>query len=264
MILVVDAGNTNIHIGLFTQGALRAQWRFSSDVRRTVDEFQLQFNAILGEEQVLKGAVISSVVPRLTATLRAALENSCAIEPMILDHETPIGIHNNYLHPEEVGTDRLANAVGGVLMHGAPLLILDFGTAITLEHIAATDDPEGLPTYEGGAIMPGLEMAAEALARGTSKLPPVEIIDPGRVIAKTTEQSIQSGLVSGFLGAIQSLVERAFEEIGDRCKLISTGGNARYFKTFMPYVDAVEPELTLYGLRQIWGINHGQPLPPRH
>lgn len=263
MILVLDVGNTHIHIGLFTRGALRGSWNLSTDVRRTADEYTLQLTGILGDEISLKGAVISSVVPRIGANLAKAVEKSCHIEPMIVTTEVPMGIHNGYLHPEEVGMDRLADAVGGYLLHGAPLLVLDFGTAITLEYLAEPESENGLPIYRGGVIMPGIELAAEALARGTAKLPPIDVSKPAELIGRTTVESIRSGLINGYLGAIESLVKRAKEEIGFIGKVVATGGDAVRLREHMPYVDVVEPNLTLYGLRQIYGINHNCPLTPR-
>jgi type III pantothenate kinase len=263
MIFVVDIGNTHIHLGLFTRGALQASWRLSTDPRRTVDEFALQFKSLLSDEIVLAGVIISSVVPRLTERIVASLKPLTVQEPMILTAETEIGIVNGYDHPNEVGMDRLANAAGGFLLHGAPLLILDFGTAITLEYLAPPDVEGGRPIYAGGAILPGLDMAAEALARGTAKLPQVEIADPGVVIGRTMVHSIQSGLVHGYIGGIGSLVDRARAQIGRRVKVVATGGNAEQFHSIMPFVDAVEPVLTLFGLRQIYGINHGCALPGR-
>lgn len=260
MILVVDIGNTHIHIGLFTRGKLRGSWDLSTDPRRTVDEYGLQLAGLLGDEIGIEGAIISSVVPRITTTLARTIERTCHTEPMILSARTEMGIRNGYLHPDEVGMDRLANAVGGYHLYGAPLLVLDYGTAITLDFLSATDDGDPRPIYRGGIIMPGIQLAADALARGTAKLPMIDISQPAQLIGRTTVESIQSGLVNGYLGAVEALVHRAKQEIGVDCRVVSTGGDAERLREHMPFIDAVEPDLTLFGLRQIYGINNNCPL----
>jgi type III pantothenate kinase len=264
MILVVDAGNTHIHLGLFTRGVLRGTWKLSSDIRRTEDEYAFLLHGLLGENVHLEGAIISSVVPPLTHILARALEDGSHVEPMILHARTEIGLINGYRHPDEVGMDRLANAVGGHFFHGAPLLILDYGTAVTLDYVAPPAGGKSKPIYMGGAILPGIRLAAESLGKGTSKLPTIDMKDPDRVIGRTTVDSIRSGLVHGYTGAIATLVERAREEIGHPCRVVATGGDAHWFKEKMPFQHAVEPALTLYGLRQIYGINNGCPLPQPH
>jgi type III pantothenate kinase len=261
MILVLDIGNTHVHIGLFTRGKLRASWNLSTDGRRTVDEYSLQLSGILGDDITIEGSIISSVVPRVTTTLHRAIERTCHVEPMILSARTNIGIRNGYLHPEEVGMDRLANAVGGHHLYGFPLLILGFGTAITLEYLAPPADGDPRPVYRGGIIMPGIQLAADALARGTSKLPLIDVSQPAQLIGRTTVESIRSGLVNGYLGAVETLIARAREEIGLECTVISTGGDAMRFAEQLPFVHDVEPDLSLYGLRQIYGINNNCPLP---
>lgn len=156
--------------------------------------------------------------------------------------------------------DRLASAVGGNYFFGAPLLILDFGTAVTLNFISEPETPGGAPVYRGGAIMPGIRLAAQALYTGTSKLPSIELSDPDGVIGGTTAESIRSGLIFGYQGAITALIDQARQEIGGPCKVVATGGDAAWFKEKIPALEAVEPNLTLYGLRQIYGLNNNCPL----
>lgn len=261
MILVLDIGNTHIHIGLFTRGKLRASWDLSTDPRRTVDEYGLQLSGILGDEIAIEGAILSSVVPRVTQTLAVAVERTCHIDPMVMTARTTMGIRNGYRHPDEVGMDRLANAVGGYHLYGAPLLVLDYGTAITLDFLSGPEGADPRPVYQGGVIMPGMQLAAEALARGTAQLPTIDISQPTNLIGRTTVESIQSGLVNGYLGAVEALVQRARQEIGVPCRVVSTGGDAERLRDHMPFIDAVEADLTLYGLRQIYGINNNCPLP---
>jgi type III pantothenate kinase len=182
---------------------------------------------------------------------------------MILDDSTRTGLNNGYEHPDEVGMDRIANSVGAVYLWGAPALVLDFGTAFTMDYVAAPVKGDPLPTYMGGAILPGIEMAADALALGTARLPSVPLIEPRRVIGRTTIESIQAGLTHGYLGAIQTLVERAREEIGAAVPVYATGGDALNLRDHLPFIQAADPNLTLFGLRQIFGINRDCPLPAR-
>lgn len=264
MILTVDIGNTHIHLGLFIRGALRKTWTLSSVTAHTHDEYSLLLRGLIGEGMPMNGAIVSSVVPRLEWPVAKAVEQEFKTVPLILSKDVPMGIVNGYEHPDEVGMDRLANAVGAHYFYGAPVLVLDFGTAITLDYLGAPSRPGHPPVYRGGAIMPGIEMAAEALVRGTARLPRVSLAEPSRAIGRTTAESIQSGLMHGYVGAIQTLVERSREEIGQAVQVVATGGDALGLRKHLPFLQAAEPDLTLYGLRQIYGINFGCPLPPRH
>lgn len=260
MILAVDIGNTHIHLGLFIRGSLRKTWQLSSKPHRTHDEYALLLRGLIGEGLPLLGAIVCSVVPRLEWPVAKAIEEEFKTWPMILSDSTPTGINNGYEHPEEVGMDRIANAVGANLLWGAPALILDFGTAITLDYLAAPVQGDPLPTYTGGAIMPGIEMAADALARGTARLPQIALTEPRRVIGRTTIESIQAGLVHGYLGAIATLVERTREEAGTAVPVYATGGDALNLRAHLPFLAGTDANLTLIGLRQIYGVNQNCPL----
>ena len=262
MILTVNIGNTHIHLGLFIRGALRQTWRLSSRPLRTSDEYALLLRGLLGEGVPLVGAVVSSVVSQIEWPMASAIEAEFKIAPLILDETTQIGLVNGYAHPSEVGMDRLANAVGACRLFDAPIMALDFGTAVTLDYVAAPGDGADAPVYVGGAILPGIEMSADALFQGTSKLPRVSRVEPvPRVLGRTTVESIRAGLIHGFVGAITMLVERAREEIGMACRVVATGGNALDFQPHLPFLHAVEPHLTLYGLHHIHGLNRNDPSP---
>lgn len=263
MILTVDIGNTHIHLGLFIRGALRKTWTLSSQPVKTHDEYALLLRGLIGDGMPMSGAIVASVVPRLEGPVARAIEQEFKTVPLVLDHTVPMGIINGYERPEEVGMDRLANAVGAHYFYGAPVMVLDSGTAFTLDYLARPARKGHLPIYLGGAIMPGIEMAAEALVRGTARLPRIALSEPGRVLGRTTAESIQSGLYHGYMGAILTLVERAREEIGQACPVVATGGDALNLRAHLPFLSAAEPDLTLYGLRQIYGLNHDCPLPPR-
>lgn len=261
MILTVDIGNTHIHLGLFIRGALRKTWSLASKPHRTHDEYALLLRGLIGEGLPLNGAILCSVVPRLEWPLAKAIEHEFKTYPIILNDRTPTGINNGYAHPDEVGMDRLANAVGAYYLWGTPALILDFGTAITLDYLAGPTVGDPLPTYVGGAIMPGIEMAADALSRGTARLPNVPLLEPRHVIGRTTAESIQAGLTHGYLGAISTLIERTREEIGSSVSVYGTGGDALNLRAHLPFLQDTEPNLTLIGLRQIYGFNNNCPLP---
>ena len=263
MILTANIGNTHIHLGLFIRGSLRKTWKIVSTPARSGDEYALLLGGMIGEGLPLQGAIVASDVPRLEWPVAAAIEEEFKTMPMIMDDRTPLGINNCYERPEEVGMDRLANAVGAYYLYGAPALILDFGTAVTLDYLAGPTVGDPLPSYMGGAILPGVEMSAEALAKGTAKLPRIELIEPRRVIGRTTDESMRAGLMRGYIGAIQSLVECAREEIGSAVPVYATGGDALDLRHNLPFLQEIEPNLTHYGLRQIYGINHDCPLPAR-
>ena len=263
MILTVDIGNTHIHLALFIRGALRKTWAISSRAQRTSDEYTVILRGLLGEGLPLEGAVICSVVPRLEWPIAKAIEIEFKTIPLILDELTPMGIANGYERPEEVGMDRLANAAGAQYLWGAPALVLDFGTAITLDYVEQANNPEDMPTYRGGAILPGIELAIEALHRNTARLPQIPLKEPRSVIGRTTEESIQAGMMHGFIGAISTLVDLTREEIGDMVPVYATGGDAFNLSANLPFLNAIDPNLTHYGLRQIYGLNRGCPLPSR-
>ena len=263
MILTVDIGNTHIQLGLFIRSALRQTWKIASRPHRTADEYALLMRGMIGEEMPMFGAIVSSVVPGLERPVSLAVETEFKAIPMLLDKTTPMGIENGYENPDEVGMDRLANAVGANYFFGSPIMVLDFGTAITLDYLAPPPSPAHQPIYMGGAILPGVEMAVNALAHGTARLPLAPLLEPQRVIGRTTTESIQAGLMHGYLGAITTLVERSLEEIGQACPVVATGGDALGLRQHLPFLQDVQPDLTLYGLRQIYGINHHCALQPR-
>ncbi len=254
MFLAVNIGNTHIVVGVFDGDDLWQEWRVSSNPSRTVDETRMTFRQLFLEKELLirefRGCLISSVIPRLADTAGAALEELLGIVPLVLTHDLDLGVSNRYQHPEDVGTDRLANAVGGVERYGAPLIILDSGTATTFDVISSDR------AYLGGIIMPGLEMSADALFQKTSLLPRIALSPPKEVIGRSTRDSIVSGLVWGTVAAVDDLVRRIRKEIGEAdCPVVATGGNARLIVDLSSELERVDPDLTLYGLLKIWERN---------
>ena len=252
-LLAVDIGNSNVVLGVFVGDELHRDWRLTTVARRTTDEVRIYLRQLfeLGEldPQSIDGVVLASVVPPLTAVYIDALRELLGVEALVLDFETPIGLTNAYRNPAEVGADRLANAVGGKLRHGLPLIIVDFGTAITLDVISAEN------AYQGGVILPGLELASNALHQHAAQLPQISVRKPKRLIGVSTEMSMRSGLYYGMLGAIDSLIERIRAELGIECRAIATGGSGRDIAAASRHIEDYEPHLTLHGLREIHRLN---------
>jgi type III pantothenate kinase len=253
MLLALDIGNSIISLGVFSHDTLVDHWRISSDLKKTEDEYALIIRDLFSlkglESSEVNGAIIESVVPQLLQVLQKSIQRLFHLDALIFSSQTPMGIENRYENPQEVGMDRLANAVGGINALGAPVIIVDFGTAITLDLV----DKDR--AYAGGVILPGMEISAEALFKRTSKLPRVSLLPPPNALGKTTITSIQSGLFWGTLGSVESLIRRLWKEIGYETKVIVTGGGAAELIHEMPYVDLFDPHLTLRGLQSIWSHN---------
>jgi type III pantothenate kinase len=262
MFLCVNVGNTHIVLGLYEEETLRAVWRVSSVPWRTEDEYRVLFRNMLRESAPdlggCAGCMVASVVPRLTQTLLRSVKSLLGIDAMVLSHDLDLGVGNLYERPEDVGPDRLANAAGGIARYGAPLIVVDSGTATTFDVVSADR------AYIGGIIMPGLEMAAEALFQKTSRLPRIAIAAPRELIGRTTMDAIASGLVRGTAGAVDSLVAQIREALGaPACPAVATGGCAEIIAPFAKSLTHVDPDLTLYGMLKIWQRNRkSDPGPP--
>ena len=251
MLLCLDIGNTNITAGVFDGETLRAQWRLSSARDRTADELAAFFQVALPAEKLafenISGVAISSVVPPLSpqATLLSTRYFGC--EPLLVGPETQTGLVNAYDNPREVGADRLVNALAAWKKFGTACLIVDFGTATTVDAVSSDGH------YLGGAIAPGLQISTDALFRAAARLPRVELEAPPCALAKNTAQSLQSGLVFGYAGLVKELIERCAPEVTDgELAIIATGGLAELIAPLVPRIQSVEPHLTLEGLRLIW------------
>ncbi len=228
MLLGIDIGNTNIVIGVFEGDELIHNWRIASDLQRSSDEYGLIFRQLLeihglGYEDV-DDVIISSVVPKLTHTIPAVCSRYIGKEPMMVGVGTRTGINIRYDNPKEVGGDRIVNSVAAYELYGGPIVVVDMGTAISFDVI----DEKG--HYQGGAIAPGIGIASEALFTRTSKLPKVDLIDPVVAIGRTTVQSMQSGIVYGYIALIDGILEKIAEEMEipiDQLNVVSTGGYTR-------------------------------------
>ncbi|HIX89388.1 MAG TPA: type III pantothenate kinase [Candidatus Agathobaculum pullicola] len=253
MLLAIDVGNTNMVFGLYEGEKLRGTFRISTNAERTSDELGMQisqyyhFHGI--DRKETRAVIIASVVPPVMYTLINAIRKYLWVQPVIAGRDVDIGVENCYANPREVGIDRLVNAVSAMRKYGKPLVIVDIGTATTFDAI----DEKG--AYQGGAIFPGIKVAMEALFLKTSKLPRVDIERPERAIGKTTVQSMQSGAVRGYVGALSGIITDIQQELGGNARVIATGGMGRMMAEYCDLIDEVDPNLTLEGLRLIYENN---------
>ncbi len=250
MLLALDVGNTNIHLGVFRGEELLAHWDISNNRDRTADELGLLLIQLFGSRGFdpggLAGAAIASVVPMTTGTIAAAVQRRFGVEPFVLGPGSDPGIAIRYDDAREVGADRIANAVGGFARYGGPLIVVDFGTATTFDAIGADG------AYLGGAIAPGLRISIEALSQRAARLPRIDLVRPVRAIGTNTAASMQSGIIFGYAGLVEALVARISVEIGGSPRVIATGGLAELIVRETGVVPLVDQHLTLEGLRLLW------------
>ena len=248
-LLAIDVGNTQTVVGLFEGEEKQASWRLGSVARRTTDELAILLSGLFelaGQQMSEVGqVVISSVVPPIGPTLEEVATRYFGVRPIVVGPGTRTGVPIKYDNPHEVGADRVVNAVAGIHLYGAPLVIVDFGTAITFDAISESAE------YLGGAIAPGLGIAMDALIEQTARLPRVERSAPPNVIGKNTVHSIQAGMFFGYRGLIAEIVKNMKAELGEKTKVIATGGQGELLFETSRIFDTFNPDLTLEGLRLI-------------
>ncbi len=265
MLLAIDVGNTQTVIGLYGQedgaeaagsGAERDlldHWRIATSAERTSDELALMVQEFLGFhgfsfDEDVDGVALCSSVPSITAAVREMTQRYFGFPAVVVEPGVKTGMPILYDNPKEVGADRIADAVGAYDLYGGPTIVVDFGTATTLEAINAKGE------YLGGAIVPGIEISLDALFGRAAALRRVELVEPRSVIGKNTVESIQSGAVYGFAGQVDSIATRIEREIGD-ATVVATGGLAALIAPFSERIQFHEPWLTLHGLRLIFEKN---------
>lgn len=255
MLLAIDVGNTQTLIGLFADGRAEMvdHWRISTVDHRTSDEYALviqEFLAFHGFsfDDDVNGFAVSSVVPRVTFALRAMCDKYFGFPALVIEPGVRTGMPIRYDDPKEVGADRIVNAVGAFDLYGGPTIVIDFGTATTVDVVSAKGE------YLGGAIVPGIEISLDALFERAAGLRRVELVVPRNVIGRTTAESIQSGALWGFSGQVDGICRRFMSELGE-CTVVATGGLAPVITPFSEVIAHHEPWLTLHGLRLVWERN---------
>jgi type III pantothenate kinase len=253
MLLTIDIGNTNITLGLYQGSDLGPRWRLATVHDRMPDEYGLQFVGLLQHTGFspadVHGICLASVVPPLTGKIVEACRQYLHQEPLVVDAGVKTGVRVRYDDPRAVGADRIVDAAAVQKLYGGPACVVDFGTATTFDAISAEGD------YLGGAIAPGIGIAAEALFMRTAKLPRVDLQRPPMAIGRNTVHSMQSGLLFGYVGLVEGMVRRFRTELGAEMKVIATGGLAEIVARETDVITIIAPWLTLDGLRLIWDLN---------
>jgi type III pantothenate kinase len=252
MLLVIDIGNTSVHVGVFEGERLVENWRLTTDVNRLPDEYGLLLLGLLGTAGIrppdIDECALSSTVPPLTQPFVGLVQRHFHTETLVAGAGMRTGIR--VLYPsQEVGPDRIVDAIAAVKLYRPPLIVVDCGTATVFDAIS----PEG--DYLGGAIAPGIAIAADALFQRASRLFRVELVAPPTAIGKSTTQAIQAGLMFGYAGLIEGVVARMRREIGGEARVVGTGGYAELIAREAPVIEIVEPNLTLIGLRLVHEMN---------
>lgn len=253
MVFVLDIGNSNIKCGLFAGDKLIDSWRMTTKLDRTADEYGIRilafFNHVGQKPEDIEGIIISSVIPSINYTLQHMCSTYFNKTAMVVGPGIKTGINIKYDNPKELGADRIVSAVAAYALYGGPCIIVDFGTATTFGLVSKEGD------FLGGAICPGLKIAASALTVNAAKLPRVELIKPDTVIGKSTIAGMQAGIIYGYVGQVDYIIRRFKKEIGGSPKVIATGGLARLIAQETDEIQEINSLLTLTGLNILYRKN---------
>jgi type III pantothenate kinase len=253
MLLAIEQGNTNTLFAVHDGKRWIAQWRTATESARTADEYAVWLNQLLTMAKLklsdLDGCIVSSVVPQSLFNLRNLARRYLKVEPLVIGENAELGIEVRIEKPSEAGADRLVNAIGGFIQYGGPLILVDSGTATTLDVVGADG------AFEGGVIAPGINLSQEALHLAAARLPRIAIARPKHVIGKGTVEAMQSGVFWGYVALIEGLIERMKREYGKPVTVVATGGIASLFEGATDSIDRFDHDLTIRGLLEIWRRN---------
>lgn len=253
MLLAIDIGNTNITFGLYEGETLGPRWRIRTIHEKMPDEYGILMDQLFRhrgyEPGQVTGAVVASVVPPLTPAFEQVCRDYVGQAPLVVDAGVRTGVRIRYDNPRDVGADRVVDAAAVRALYGVPACVVDFGTATTFDAVTAEGD------YLGGAIAPGIGIAAQALFQRTAKLPRVELSRPPSAIGRNTPHAIQSGMLFGYVGLVEGMVARFKAELGPETRVVATGGLAEVVARETQVIDVVDPWLTLHGLRIVYELN---------
>lgn len=255
MLLAIDIGNTNIHLGLWQGNGWRLSWRARTVENKMPDEYAVLVRNFLDTADVgygaITGVIISSVVPPLTLAFRELSQRYLHQEPLVVTHQTQTGVKVAIDQPEQAGADRIVNAAAVVALYSYPAIVIDFGTATTFDVVSADGE------YVGGAIAPGISVAHDALVSRAARLHKVDLVPPENPIGSNTIHAMQSGIFWGYVGLIEGLVTRLKASLNrEETVVIATGGLSALFQKHTDMIDTIAPELTLDGLRVIYELNY--------
>ena len=254
MLMAIDVGNTNIHLGLWNGSSWQLHWRARTVIDKMPDEYAVLVRSFLEGANMdfadISGVIISSVVPPLTGAFIELTRRYTELDPLIVTHRTKTGIEIQIDQPEQAGADRIVNSAAVAALYGGPAIVIDFGTATTLDVVSAENN------YIGGAIAPGIGIAHDALVSRAARLHKIDLVPPPSPIGSNTIHAMQSGIFWGYIGLVEGLVTRLKAALpDDNARIIATGGLAVLFDTHTDVIDIIAPELTLDGLRVIYDLN---------